>query len=363
MSNGMHYAPTARTTRAVCAPGEFCFAVAFMDHGHIFGMAKNLAQAGATCTMIHEPDTKKARQMAKLFPAARVVEHFEEILQDSGVRLVAAAAVPNLRGPIGVRVMAHGKDYFTDKTPFTSLDQLEAARAACVQTGRKYAVCYSERVQNEAAEFALELIRDGVIGDVIQVIGLGPHRLSRSARPDWFFDKSRYGGILCDIGSHQAEQFLSYTGAGVRDRVEVTMARVANYANPDTPELEDFGEFSVLGADGASGYFRMDWFTPDGLRTWGDGRTTILGTEGYIECRKYIELAAPEVTENTVYVVTAQGEERHQVTGKIGFPFFPALILDCLEGTEKAMTQSHSFLAAELCLTAQVLADQSRGSA
>ena len=288
MTDGMNYAPLAREARVVCAPGDFRFAVAYMDHGHIFGMATNLAQAGATCTMIYEPDAKKAAQMAKLFPQAKVARSFDEVLQDASIQLVIAAAVPNLRGPIGIAVMQHGKDYFTDKTPFTSLDQLAQAQQVCAQTHRKYAVCYSERLQNESAEYAAELIRDGVIGDVVQVLGIGPHRLSKSSRPDWFFDKSRYGGILCDIGSHQAEQYLTYTGAA---SAEVTMARVANHANPDVPELEDFGEFSLLGANGTSGYFRMDWFTPDGLRTWGDGRTTILGTKGFIECRKYIDLA------------------------------------------------------------------------
>jgi predicted dehydrogenase len=250
--------------------------------------------------------------------------------------------------------MQHGKDYFTDKTPFTTIEQLEAARNAVAETGRKYSVCYSERLQNESAEFAAELVKDGVIGRVLQVIGLGPHRLSKRSRPDWFFNKTQYGGILCDIGSHQAEQFLTYTGSTDAD---ITMARVHNFANPEHPELEDFGECSLVGDNDTSGYFRMDWFTPDGLRNWGDGRTTILGTDGFIECRKYIDIGMPELKENNVYIVTQEGEERHNVTGKIGFPFFPAFVLDCLNRTENAMTQTHAFKAAELCLRSQLLAD------
>ena len=250
--------------------------------------------------------------------------------------------------------MESGKDYFTDKTPFTSLSQLRAAQAAAARTGQKYAVCYSERLQNEAAEYATQLVADGVIGRVVQVLGLGPHRLNASNRPDWFFDKAQYGGIICDIGSHQAEQFLTYSGCVDAD---VSMARVANYSNADTPGLEDFGEFSLVGNNGAAGYFRMDWFTPDGLRTWGDGRTTILGTHGFIECRKYVELAAPELRENNVYVVTHDVEEHHNVTGKVGYPFFAQFIRDCLERTERAMTQAHTFKAAELCLRAQKLAE------
>jgi predicted dehydrogenase len=354
MTEGMNYAPIARRQEPVCKPHDFNFAVVHMDHGHIFGMAKNLVQAGATCTHVFEPDSRKVKALRKQHPDVIVVDALEEILNHPDIDLVAAAAIPNLRGPLGVRVMEHGKDYFTDKTPFTSLMQLERAKQVAQETGRKYAVCYSERLQNEAAEFAFELVRDQVIGEVIQVIGLGPHRLSKSSRPDWFFKKQAYGGILCDIGSHQAEQFLTYTGSG---DAEITMARVENYGNQDKPELEDFGEFSVIGDRGASGYFRMDWFTPAGLRNWGDGRTTILGTRGFIECRKYIDIGVSEFSENNVYIVTNDGEEKHNVTGKVGFPFFPAFVLDCLNRTELAMSQSHTFKAAEICLKAQQLAD------
>lgn len=355
MADGMNYAPVARKKGPVCVQGEFRFAVAFMDHGHIYGMAENLAAAGGTCALVFEPDEKKRAYLLKKFPDCEVATSFQQILDDQQIQLVAAAAIPNLRGPVGVEVMRHDKDYFTDKTPFTDLTQLAEAREVAARTGRKYSVCYSERLQNEAAEHANDLIQAGVIGDVIQVIGLGPHRLNKLQRPDWFFDKPQYGGIITDIGSHQAEQFLTYTGA---TDASVTMARVENLANADHPGLEDFGEFSLIGDNGASGYFRMDWFTPDGLRTWGDGRTTILGTKGFIECRKYIDLAAAELKENNVYVVTDKTEEYHHVTGKVGFPFFGMFILDCLNRTETAMTQDHCFRAAEICLRAQKYAEE-----
>ena len=355
MSDGLNYAPVARVAKPVCEPGAFRFAVAFMDHGHIFAMVANLVAAGGSLHSVYEPNDEVAHQLLKRHPEALRAGSFQQILQSTEIKLVAAAAVPNQRGPIGIEVMRHGKDYFTDKCPFVSLQQLAEAKQAVLETGMKYAVCFSERLQNEAAEFARELVDDGVIGEVIQVLGLGPHRLSKASRPDWFFEKDKYGGILCDIGSHQAEQFLTYSG---NQQAEVIMARVDNFANPQTPELEDFGEFSLKGATGTSGYFRMDWFTPDGLRTWGDGRTTILGSKGFIECRKYIDLTVSPLRDNMVYIVTADGEEQHAVSGKIGFPFYPAFILDCLNRTELAMTQAHCFKSAELSLLAQAMADQ-----
>lgn len=350
-SDGMNYAPQGKP-RPVVKPGEFIFAAAHLDHGHIYGQCNGLTEAGGELKWVYDADPKKVEAFRAKFPHVQVARSLDEILTDPAVHLVAAAAIPNLRGPLGCRVMEAGKDYFTDKTPFTEMAQLEEARAVAARTGRKYAVYFSERLHVEAAMYATDLVQQGVIGRVIQVIGLGPHRLNASSRPDWFFKKQQYGGILCDIGSHQFEQFLTFTGA---TDATVTNAAVANYGNPDHPELEDFGEANLLGNNGATNYIRVDWFTPAGLSTWGDGRMTILGTKGYIELRKYVDVGR-EKTGNHVYLVDDKGEHHLHVEGQVGFRFFGELILDCLNRTEKAMTQAHAFKAAELCLKAQAVA-------
>jgi predicted dehydrogenase len=352
-ADGMNYAPTGKP-KPVVKPGEFAFAVVGLDHGHIYGQCNGLIEAGGELRHVYDPDAEKVAKFCKTYPQAKPLRTEAEVLEQNDIRLVAAAAVPCDRGPLGLRVMEAGKDYFTDKTPFTSLDQLAAARTKARATGRKYMVYYSERLHVECAVFAGQMVRDGVIGRVIQVIGLGPHRLSASSRPKWFFERAKYGGILCDIGSHQIEQFLYYSGA--KD-ARVTYAAVANYGNKQYPELQDFGEASLVADNGAANYFRVDWFTPDGLRTWGDGRTIILGTSGYIELRKYVDVAR-DAEGDQLYVVTNEGEKHLKLHGQVGYPFFGELILDCLNRTEKAMTQEHAFKAAELCLRAQAMAQR-----
>lgn len=347
-SDGMNYAPVG-TFNSVCKPGEFIFAAAALDHGHIYGMCNGLREAGGELRWVYDPDPAKVDRFVSKFPGVRVASSLEEILQDSEVKLVASAAIPSDRGPLGLKVMDSAKDYFTDKAPFTTLEQLEAAREKVAQTKQKYAVYYSERLHSESSIFAEQLIKQGAIGRVLQVIGLGPHRMNLSSRPDWFFEKEKFGGILCDIGSHQIEQFLQFTGA--KD-AKVVHSKVANYHYPQYPTFEDFGDATLVGDNGATGYFRVDWFTPDGLSTWGDGRMTILGTEGYIELRKYVDIAR-EQTSNHVYLVNGDGEQHFAVNGQVGFPYFGQLILDCLHRTENAMTQEHAFKAAELCLIAQ----------
>lgn len=350
-SDGMNYAPQGKPAPVVKA-GEFVFAAAHLEHGHIYGQCNGLLEAGAQLKWVYDPDPKKVVAFIAKYPQTKIARSLDEVLDDAEVKLLAAAAVPSERGALGCRAMLAGKDYFTDKTPFTALAQLDEAKAVVARTGRKYAVYFSERLHVESAMFATDLVAGGAIGRVLQVIGLGPHRLSKAGRPAWFFEKAKFGGILTDIGSHQFEQFLAFSGA---TDATVTQAAVANYANPDKPEFEDFGEASLLGDNGTSNYIRVDWFTPDGLSTWGDGRTIILGTKGMIELRKYVDIAR-EKTGDHVYLVDEKGEQHLDVTGKVGFRFFGQLILDCLNRTETAMTQTHAFKAAELCLRAQLAA-------
>lgn len=348
--DGMNYAPAGKPN-AVVQPGEFVIAATALDHGHIYGMCNGLIEAGATLKWVYDPDPVKVDKFLQQYPQAKAATSLQTILNDEAVKLVAAAAVPSKRCPLGLLVMAAGKDYFTDKAPLTTLDQLDDAKAMVASTGRKYAVYYSERLHVESAVFAGQLVAQGAIGRVIQTLGTGPHR-EGTGRPDWFYERRYFGGILCDIGSHQIEQFLYYSG-NTDARIVASQARNVNH--PQYPNFEDFGDALLEGENGASGYFRCDWFTPEGLPTWGDGRLTILGTEGYIEIRKYIDLTRGE--QDVVYLVNHEGEFRYPVAGKVGFPYFGELILDCIHRTENAMTQAHAFKAAELCVKAQMLAN------
>ncbi len=348
-TDGMNYAPKGKPAPVV-GPGEFTIAAVSLEHGHINGQCNGLIEAGATLKWVYDPDPKKVEAFQKNFPQARAARSEAEVLEDPEVQLVASAAITCDRAPLGLRVMDAGKDYFTDKAPATTLEQVEAARAKARQTGRKFMVYYSERLHVESAMFAGELVRDGAIGRVVQVIGTGPHKLNPQSRPDWFYKKEQYGGILTDIGSHQIEQFLFYTGA---TDAKVLHSKVANYRwKEQYPELEDFGDATLLADNGATGYFRVDWFTPDAARTWGDGRTFLLGTHGYIEMRKYIDVAR-DTGPDQLFLVNDKVEESYSLRGKVGFPFFGQLILDCINRTENAMTQEHAFKAAELCIKAQ----------
>ena len=244
------------------------------------------------------------------------------------MQLVLSAAIPDERAPLGIRVMQHGKDYLSDKPGITSLEQLAEVRRVQAATKRIYSILYSERHEVRAAIKAGELVQAGAIGRVVQTVNLAPHRIGNvagGARPEWFWHKARYGGILVDIGSHQADQFLFYTGS---TSAEVVSSQVGNVAHKDKPEFEDFGDM-VLRGDGGTGYVRVDWFTPDGLSTWGDGRLTILGTEGYIELRKYVDIAG-RPGGNHLFLVD-QKQTRYIDCKDVELPFGPRLVSDVVE--------------------------------
>jgi predicted dehydrogenase len=326
------------------------FAAIGLNHNHIYGQTKCLLDAGAELVAFHAAEDDLAARYAAAFPQAKRVADVRAILEDASIPLVVSAITPDERGDMAIRIMRHGKDVMVDKPGAITLEKLAEIKAAQAETKRIWSVCYSERFETRCTVKAGELVAAGAIGKVVQTVGLGPHALNNNPRPDWFYQRRRYGGVLTDIAAHQCDQFLHFTGS---TQAEVVASHIANHGNPEKPELEDFGEVLLRG-NGGSGYIRVDWFTPKGLGTWGDGRLTILGTEGYIELRKYVDIAGQPGVDH-LFLVDGKGVRRIDC-GATPLPYGGQLIADVLDRTETAMTQAHCFLATELALTAEAKA-------
>lgn len=323
------------------------FSAIGLNHGHIYGQVETVIHAGGELVSFYAKEPDLVAAFTKRFPQAKLARSEKEILEDKSIHLVVSAGIPVERAPLGIRVMQHGKDFMSDKPGMTTLEQLAEVRKVQKQTKRIYSILYGERMENKASIKAGHLINEGAIGKVVQTLGTGPHRMNPQSRPEWFFDRKSYGGIICDIGSHQCEQFLYFTNSRT---AEVLCSQVGNVHNSQYPGLEDFGDATVRG-NGGSGYFRVDWFTPKGLNTWGDGRLTILGTDGYMELRKNIDIAGRDGG-NHLFLVDNK-ETRYIDCSEVELPYGPALVQDILNRTETAMTQEHCFLATELALKAE----------
>lgn len=323
------------------------FSVIGLNHGHINGQTEAVLRGGGELISFFAREADLAAAFSKRFPQAKLARSEKEILEDKTIQLVVSASIPVERAPLGIEVMRHGKDFMVDKPGITTLEQLAAVRRVQEQTHRIYSIMYSERFENRATVKAAELARAGAIGKVIQTIGLGPHRMNPKTRPAWFFEREKYGGILCDIASHQFDQFLYFTGS---TKAEVVASQVGNVNHPQWPGLEDFGD-AMLRGDGGAGYVRVDWFTPDGLPTWGDTRLTVIGTEGYMEVRKNVDING-KAGSNHLFLVDQKGVQRIDCAD-VQLKYGELLVNDILNRTETAMSQKHCFLATELALRAQ----------
>jgi predicted dehydrogenase len=339
------------------------FAVCGISHDHIYGMTNAMIRGGGVLVSFYGAEPEKAAAFAKAYPNAKEVKSEDEILNDPSVQLVLSSTVPYHRAALGVRVMEHGKDYLSDKPGVTTLAQLAEIRKTIAATKRIYGIMYSERLEVKGAVKAGELVKAGAIGRVIQTINIAPHQIFQplkpgadphaggaAQRPDWFWEPEKYGGILCDIGSHQVDQFLYYTGS---TEAEVVASQIANVAHPDHPKFQDFGDMMLRG-DRGLGYVRLDWFTPDALGTWGDGRLFILGTEGYIEVRKYTNVGVSK-SGNNLFLVN-KTEQRYIDCNNVTLPFGPQFVADIVNRTHVAQDQTECLLAAELVIKAQMKA-------
>ena len=322
------------------------FAAIGLDHNHINGITDTIRRSGGELVAVHSMNAQALAGFQRRFGGVRVARAEDEILNDSSIQLVCSAAVPDLRAPLGVRVMRHGKDFLSDKPAITTLEQLAEVRRTVRETGRIFGIMYG-RLESRATMHAGALLKDGAIGRVLQTVQLAPHRVNENTRPDWFWDPVRYGGTLCDLGSHQADEFVYFTGS---TQAEVIMSQVANLNYRHRPKFQDFGDMMVQG-NGGLGYFRVDWFTPDGLGAFGDERTFILGTEGYVEMRKTIDIAGRSGGDHLLIV---DRKSASYINCKsLALPFGPQFVEDIVNRTEVAQNQAAALLATELVLKGQ----------
>ena len=358
--SGMHGRVLEETVQApseaTTAPTHHIrFSVAGISHDHIYGMVGAVLRGGGELVAVQGAEPEKVQAFTKRFPQAKVVKTEDEILDDPSIQLVLTSTIPVDRAPLGVRAMRKGKDFLSDKPGATTLEQLAEVRRTIAETKRIYAILYSERLEVKAAVYAGELVKQGAIGKVVQTINIAPHQIQQGhgdaggggGRPWWFWDDSKFGGILCDIGSHQVDQFLFYTGSTT---AEVVASQVANVKHKEHPKFQDFGDMMLRG-DKGFGYVRLDWFTPDGLGTWGDGRLFLLGTEGYMELRKYVDVAGRKGG-NHLFVVD-QKQQRYIDCNNVELPFGREFVADIVNRTHIAQDQTQCLLAAELVIRAQ----------
>jgi len=322
------------------------FAAIGLDHRHVYDMTEGLLAAGAECAG-YNPDTTDPRVLAgfrKRFPHVPEVSR-DRLLDDRSIDFVVLSAVPSDRAALAIEAMRRGKDVVSDKPGVTTLEQLEAMRRTVHETGKLWSICVG-RVASPAMQETVRVVRSGEIGRLVQVVSLAPHRLNRALRPAWFFDRPAYGGIINDIGVHSIDQFLALADVA---EAEIESSTIGSFGT--APEgFEDFAEIT-LRTPSVRGYCRVDWFTPDGLPTWGDGRLFLVGTEGSVELRKNLDIEGREGS-NHMFVV---GRERTRYMDCSALPVtYYRDVIDAVRTRDfAALPQEQVFTVCRMALRAQ----------
>jgi predicted dehydrogenase len=329
--------------------GQIRVGVIGLDHVHGLVLAVRLWQAGATIAAFHATGTQNVAAMRLLGPRAKS-RSIDSIIDDPSIDLIVTASIPRDRGDIAVRALKAGKHVVADKPGVTTLEGLAAIDEALAATDRRWWVMFGERFENRAVAEACRRARLGDIGKVVSVLGLGPHRMGAAGRPDWFWEPEATGGILVDIGSHQADQFLMATGAGT---AEVVTSAVGNVASALHPRMQDVGHMVITGA-GAVGTHRVDYLSPTGLKTWGDGRLMIVGTDGTLEVRTNVDVAGRKGKEHLI-VTDAKGVRRIDCTiAKVDWA--RRVVADVLDGSDTFVSAPHVRAVCDVTLRAQAAA-------
>jgi predicted dehydrogenase len=340
-----HERSRAKAQAAATRP-PVAFAAIGLNHSHVYSQVETVIAHGGTLAAVYAKEPELVAAFTKRYPGVKVARSEQEILDDTAIRLVVSAAIPNERGPLGIRVMQAGKDFMADKPGVTTLAQLADVRRVQAQTGRIYSILYGGRLESPATQRAVELVHAGAIGEVVHTMGTGPHKIGAN-RPDWFWKREQFGGVIGDLGTHQVDYFLAFTKG---TKGAVVSSRAGNLHHSDRPDFEDFGD-AMLQGERATGYFRVDWFTPGGVATFGDSRLTVMGTDGYLEIRPNVDLAGRPGGSHLFLV--DQKETRYIDAKDTPLPYGARLLDDIVNRTETAMTQAHTFLVAQLVLEAQ----------
>ena len=324
------------------------FAIIGNDHNHAYNHVRMLRNAGAELATFYSDKPALIAEFNKFYPEVPLAPSMEAILEDPKIDVIGGSAMPAERAGISIKAMQHGKDVLADKPAVTTLEQLAEIQRIQRETGRIWCLYSNEHYDRRCTLRAGELVAQGAIGRVVQTTGIGPHKTRLPTRPAWFFDRGISGGIIGDIGAHQIEQFLFFTGSKT---ASIISAQTGNFAHPMHPEFEDYGDVSLQG-DGGLGWFRVDWYTPASLEVPGDIRLFVLGTDGYMEMRKYYDPAGRPGDEH-LFVVDSKGTHFVDTTN-VPLTFGSRFLDDVRNRTETAMGQERSFLVTRLATEAQL---------
>ena len=325
------------------------FAAIGLDHRHVYDLTAGLLAAGAVCAG-YDPETSDPRVLGgfrKRFPDIPAVAR-DLLLDDPSIDCIVLCAIPRDRAALATEAMRRGKDVMVDKPGVTTEAQLDAVEATVRETGRIWSIALG-RLTSPSVQAALAVARAGELGRLVSLNSLAPHRLNRALRPDWIFDRDAYGGIINDIGVHAIDQFLAFAAV---DDATIAACTIGAFGT-EPAGFEDFAEIT-LRSETMTGTMRVDWFTPDGLPDWGDGRLFLVGTDGTLELRKNLDIEGRTGSDH-MFVANRQ-RTRYQACGGFSISYYRDFLDDVGDRAGRVVEAGRAFTVCRLALRCQMQA-------
>lgn len=324
-------------------------AVSGFRHGHMGGIVKEMhhyaqIQIVAAC----EPQPEKCENIIKNAGVTITHKNFDDMLKNVEFDALAVGDVYADRGAQVIKALEAGKHILGDKPLCTRPEEIRRIRALATEKKRSVIVALTLRY-NAAWQTARKLLREGAIGEVCTATVHGQHPLNyKAGRPEWYFEKGRHGGTICDLMVHGIDSLAFLTGSPV---AEIVAARAWHKEPIDVPFFQDCAQAMFRLANNAGVIMEASYKVPKGhpapwsATFWGTLGALELNTSGVITLKR-----AGEAAKSVEATLLRPGNCIEDFLAETG----------ALPGRQQELTTAESLDASEKAVLAQAAADEGR---
>jgi len=231
---------------------------------------------------------------------------------------------------------------FCEKPIALSLEDLARVEKAFA-SGQSKLISMTALRYDDSFFTAHKLAASGVLGEIMLIQTRKSYKLGK--RPDFYKNRSSYGGTISWVGSHAIDWILWFSGS---EFATVSATQTTRH-NRDHGDLEVACQCQFTMKNGVLAQASMDFLRPDSAPTHGDDRIRVVGTLGILE-----------VTEGEVTLIDSQGKQKLDKLCKPELEIFPSFIA-CIKGEGGCLTNAaETFALTRACLKAQQAADEQK---
>jgi scyllo-inositol 2-dehydrogenase (NADP+) len=147
----------------------------------------------------------------KVYPKARIVQDFEDILADTQIELVAICTPHQLHKEQSIQALQAGKHVVIEKPVAMSSLEIDEIMNAATQSGRQVFPYHNRRWDGDFLTLR-HLIHEGYLGEVMDFESHFDRYSPTLSRAEWRYNNEKGGGTLFDLGPHLIDQAVCLFG-------------------------------------------------------------------------------------------------------------------------------------------------------